>query len=134
MDGLSISWLAVIPGAVFGMALGALWYSPVLFAKPWMKAAGLTPEDVKPTPLPYAIAMTGWVIGAIVYSMIANALGITGVGGALLLSVLLWLGFSLPPYAMGVFYSNRGPMLLPIDSGYHLCGALGFGVAHALLG
>lgn len=36
-----INWLAVIAATLSMFALGALWYSPVLFVKPWAKAAGL---------------------------------------------------------------------------------------------
>lgn len=37
----AINWLAVIAATLSMFALGALWYSPVLFVKPWAKAAGL---------------------------------------------------------------------------------------------
>ncbi len=30
-----LNWLAVLVGAVIYFALGALWYSPMLFARPW---------------------------------------------------------------------------------------------------
>ena len=37
-----INWLAVTAAAVAMFALGALWYSPALFAKQWAKAAGVS--------------------------------------------------------------------------------------------
>jgi len=42
---MAINWLAVIASALSSFMLGGLWYS-ALFAKPWMKAAGLTQEQV----------------------------------------------------------------------------------------
>ena len=37
----AVNWLAVIVAAIAMFGLGAIWYSPVLFIKPWAKAAGL---------------------------------------------------------------------------------------------
>lgn len=32
-----LNWIAVLAAAIAAMALGFLWYSPVLFAKPWAR-------------------------------------------------------------------------------------------------
>ena len=42
----SVNILAFIIGGFFNMLLGALWYSNLLFAKSWMKEAGINREDV----------------------------------------------------------------------------------------
>ncbi len=47
MDFSTINWLAVIVAALSSFVIGALWYSPALFAKPWMRANGFTEEDLK---------------------------------------------------------------------------------------
>jgi len=39
----AINWLAVIAAAIAMFGLGAVWYSPLMFLKPWAKAAGVTP-------------------------------------------------------------------------------------------
>ena len=44
----AVNWLAVIVAAIASMAIGFLWYSPVLFAKTWMRLMGVkcdTPEE-----------------------------------------------------------------------------------------
>lgn len=41
-----VNWLAVIAAAIATFGLGGLWYSPAVFGHAWMKANGLTPEDV----------------------------------------------------------------------------------------
>ena len=38
----NINYIAVVVAIVINMALGAAWYSPLLFAKPWMAANDLT--------------------------------------------------------------------------------------------
>ena len=36
-----MNWLAIILAAVATMIVGALWYSPILFGKLWMKLSGM---------------------------------------------------------------------------------------------
>jgi len=41
-----VNWLAVIVSAIVMFGLGAVWYSPMLFARQWAKAAGVNMEAV----------------------------------------------------------------------------------------
>src|SRR5258708_19624332 len=41
----SLNWLAILVAAISTMVIGFLWYSPLLFAKPWMKEMGYDPSD-----------------------------------------------------------------------------------------
>jgi hypothetical protein len=43
----NLNWLAIIVAAVSAFALGSLWYSPLMFAKRWMKESGVTEESAK---------------------------------------------------------------------------------------
>ncbi|MCH7613214.1 MAG: DUF1761 domain-containing protein [Candidatus Marinimicrobia bacterium] len=43
----SISYIAVLVSAVIFFIIGGLWYSPVMFAKPWMNAIGFSDEQLK---------------------------------------------------------------------------------------
>lgn len=47
MENLYINHFAVIICAVANLALGALWYSPVMFYKGWLKETGLQEEVLK---------------------------------------------------------------------------------------
>src|SRR3989442_11133006 len=42
-----INHFAVVAAALATFAIGGLWYSPVLFHRAWMKASGLTEQDLK---------------------------------------------------------------------------------------
>ena len=37
MPSVDINWWAVLAAAVINMVIGAIWYSPSGFGKPWMK-------------------------------------------------------------------------------------------------
>lgn len=41
--------LVLAVAALIPLIVGSAWYSPLLFAKPWMAATGRTPEDAKNT-------------------------------------------------------------------------------------
>jgi len=43
----NLNWAAIAVAAVSAFALGGLWYSPLLFAKRWMKESGISKEDAE---------------------------------------------------------------------------------------
>lgn len=43
----NLNWLAIIVAAVSAFILGGLWYSPLMFAKRWMKETGISEESTK---------------------------------------------------------------------------------------
>ncbi len=47
MESISINHWAVLVAALSNLALGAIWYSPLLFYKAWMKENNFTDEDLK---------------------------------------------------------------------------------------
>lgn len=46
MENLYINHIAVAACAVLSLVVGGLWWSPLLFAKPWQAANGLTDEQL----------------------------------------------------------------------------------------
>ena len=40
-----LNWIAILVAAVSTMVVGFLWYSPLLFAKAWMREMGYDPND-----------------------------------------------------------------------------------------
>ena len=47
MDLQDINYWAVLVGILANMAIGALWYSPVMFATPWIKELGTNQEEIQ---------------------------------------------------------------------------------------
>lgn len=45
----NLNWLAIIVAAASAFLLGSVWYSPIMFAKRWMKETGITEESTKNT-------------------------------------------------------------------------------------
>jgi hypothetical protein len=44
---MEINYLAVLAAAVSTFVIGGLWYSPLLFQRSWMQAAGVSEGDLK---------------------------------------------------------------------------------------
>jgi len=44
---MTVNWLAVLCAALLTFLVGGLWYSPLLFARPWMQLNGLTEDGLK---------------------------------------------------------------------------------------
>jgi len=47
MNMSTLNWPAILVAALSTFLIGGLWYSPLLFAKSWMKENGFTEEDLK---------------------------------------------------------------------------------------
>ena len=71
-----LNWLAVVVSAVVYFALGALWYSNVLFGKGYRAALGVA-EDEQGSPLGSALAINFvmWLLSAIALALIVAAAG-----------------------------------------------------------
>ncbi|MEZ4999195.1 MAG: DUF1761 domain-containing protein [Bacteroidales bacterium] len=42
----NLNWLAILVASVSAFAIGSLWYSALMFQKPWMKANNFTDESI----------------------------------------------------------------------------------------
>jgi len=74
MDQLHINHWAVLVCAVANLALGALWYSPLLFYKGWMRANNFTENDLKKTSPAITYGLT-FIIALIISYNLAFFLG-----------------------------------------------------------
>lgn len=46
MDMNQVHWPAILAATLAAFVIGGLWYSPVLFGKPWMRANGFTEQEI----------------------------------------------------------------------------------------
>jgi hypothetical protein len=47
MDASKVNYLAALVAALSSFLIGGLWYSPILFAKAWMRETGLSDEQLR---------------------------------------------------------------------------------------
>ena len=118
-----VNVLAVLVAAVLTFGLGALWYSPRLFARQWMAAHGYSEADVTRMQAgmgrSYALAFACWLAMATMLALVAPHFG-EGVGATLHFGVLLWFGFSATVGLAANRFSDKPLGAWLIDAGYQL--------------
>jgi hypothetical protein len=106
-----VNWLAVIIAAVGSFIIGFLWFGPI-FGKKWMELMKFTPEHIeegkkKGMMMSMIVSLISSVVTAFVYFSLASALLLSGYGELLMLSVLFWIAFVLPPILNGSLWEGK---------------------------
>jgi hypothetical protein len=114
---LGVGW-AMLAAAVAGFGIGAAWYG--IFSEPWMKAAGRTREELKPSALIWLVAIAANLLIAFVLGNIMGSMGISGWSGGLITGFFMWLGFTIPVLVMNNGFAGRPVNLTVIDGGHAL--------------
>ncbi len=96
-----VNYWAVLVAAIASMVLGAVWYSPGVFGKIWMKGSGMTSQQLNKAKKKgmgklYFIAFLGSLLFAYILAHFVVFAGVVGVADALELAILTWIGFAVP--------------------------------------
>jgi len=127
MDDLHFNFAAIFVAALMSFAIGGLWYSPLLFARAWMKEAGLTEQQTKDAPMGRIFGLAAVASLVMAFNLAAfigpkASLGFGLFAGAA--AAIGWVAMSL-----GVIYlfEQRSLKLWLINSGYQV-------IAYTLMG
>ena len=127
-----INYWPVIVGALVYYAGGALWYSPVLFAKPWMAAVGLTDEKLEEAKKnawkSYLTALVSALLISFGMARLMGYLEVDSLMGGLQTGFWSWLVFVMTTSATNSSFAGRSLKLYLIDGFYHLYGFLVIGI------
>ena len=66
---MDINYLGVVLGGVAFWALGALWYSPLLFSKAWQAGAGMSDEEAQSGNMPLIFGMSAVIMMIMTYAV-----------------------------------------------------------------
>lgn len=118
-----INHWALLVSALFLWFLGALWYSPLLFAKPWIAIVGRR-EGEKPKGLATGMisSFIGDLILAFALAHIVFWSGATTIGWGAFVGFLCFLGFYLSPLYPQSIYEGRPFTYVAINGGYWFVG------------
>lgn len=131
MHHLHFNHWAVFVSAVFLWLLGAIWYSPLLFAKPWVEIVGRKMGE-RPKGVVHGMiaSFLGDLLLAFVLAHIIGWSGADTAGWGVFIGFLIWVGFVLAPLYPQRIYEGRPFKYFAINGGYWL---VGFAVVGALL-
>jgi hypothetical protein len=124
---------AILVSAIILWMLGAAWYSPALFAKPWMALIQAQPDGKKNGLITGMIAsFVGDLILAFVLAHVVMWSGASTAGWGAFVGTILWLGFVVAPGLPQGIYEGRPLKLFLINAGYWLVGLIGIGMLLAV--
>jgi len=105
-----VTYLPVIVAAVVVFVLGWLWYSPLLFYKPWMRLRGMDPvAAMAGATMPAGkllIELVRCLVLAYVIAHFVALLGGSSWMGAVHLGLFLWIGFPVILLTGSVIWEN----------------------------
>jgi hypothetical protein len=129
-----INWLAAIVAGAIYFGLGALWYSPLLFAKPFIKYRGMTSEEIQKSgkPTDYLMALISDLVTALGLAIFVKLANATTLVDGLVVGIVVALVFASTSSLKYTIFSGPHKGLWVIYSGYQLVGFASMGVILAL--
>lgn len=128
-----VNYRAVLVSAVILWILGALWYSPALFAKPWVAIVG---RKMGEKPKGVAWGMIASFIGDLFLAFVLAHVILWAHAGSVLdglhIGLLTWLGFVAAVLYPQSIYEGRPAKYFMITGGYWLIGFLAIGAVLAV--
>jgi len=116
-----VSYLPVLVAAVVVFVLGWLWYSPLLFYKPWMRLRGLDPvaamTGAKMPGGKLVVELARCIILAYVIARFVALLGIGSWLGAVHFGLMVWIGFPVIMLTGSVLWENTPWKVAAIHAG-----------------
>ena len=123
----NLNLLAVLVAAISTMVVGFVWYSPILFAKPWMREMGYDPNDKskvqemqKSAGPAYFGSFVASLVSAFVLALFLHQMRAQSFGLGLLVGSHVWLGFVATVQLTGVLFMKQSMKLFAINTGYQL--------------
>ncbi|CAN5762952.1 hypothetical protein BH11BAC4_BH11BAC4_24160 [soil metagenome] len=121
-----LNWIAILCGALGYFALGALWYSKILFAKKWIELTNVDASDPNATKgmgLLMFISLIWMFVTSLGIAVIRERVGdISGWMGGVKLGTLTGLCFGVASISISYLYEKRSSGLHWINGGYTLLG------------
>ena len=126
-----LNYLAVLVSGIVSFILGGLWYSPLLFARPWVALMGKTEEELKATasgPASYVVVFICGLLSAFALAVIIDRFQPVTVLTGVLVAVLCWAGFAGATSFGSALFSGQPRGLWLINSAYNLVAFIAAGV------
>jgi len=128
----AINLLVVFAATVASNLLGGIWYSPLVFGKPWAKANNIDLGGSYGDRNMVGIFISGFIMQLIAASMIAALLGTNSTGTeGIQLGTLMAVAFVFTAMGMTNLFERRPIHLIFINSAYHVAS---FGLMGLIIG
>jgi hypothetical protein len=134
MEFMGVNLLAMFLAALSTMVVGFIWYSPMLFARPWTIAMGYDPDDKAKMdemrkgagPL-YGIALVASLVSAFMLGKVILGITVDSALYGMKVGFGVWLGFVATVQLTDTLFGTRPFKLFLINTGYQLVCYLAMG-------
>lgn len=107
----------LIAAAIAGVAAGAIWYSPYLFGRAWMKSVGLTEQSARKRGM--ALPMISSIVAALLLAFVLQRAQVN-LQQMMTVVVLLWLVFCVALRLPHYLFEGRSLRSFFIYAGHDL--------------
>jgi hypothetical protein len=128
-----IPWIAILAATIASFFLGALWYSPVLFGRVWMRETGVDEEACRHGSN-FRVLGTTFVLTLISTSVLSFCLSPRpGVLYGAIAGLVIGIGWVATSIGTNFLFEGRSFKLFAITGGYHVVRFLVAGIILGLL-
>lgn len=119
----SLNWVSILGASIVYFILGALWYSPLMFANFWINLRGLNVDEMdSPNPIIFLYSFLLQTITVISLAIFLNALDIVSASEGAFIGLVVGLGFVFTTAGSTGIFTKLSMPLHFIDNGYHVVG------------
>lgn len=120
MDDLHFNFAAIFVAALMSFAIGGLWYSPLLFARAWMREAGLTEEQTRQAPMARVFGLSALAALVMAFNLAAFIGPKASLGFGLFAGAAAGIGWVAMSLGVIYLFEQRSLKLWLINSGYQV--------------
>jgi hypothetical protein len=125
-----LNYIGIIAATIVAFVIGGAWYSPILFARPWMRENGFTEDDHRGNLLRmFGGSAVMLLIAAYVLSLVIG--DDSSLLEGLRIGLAVGAAFVAASFAVTYLFEKKSPTLFVINAGYHV---VTFTVMGAIIG
>ncbi len=129
---VDINWVAVIVVGIIYFLIVFFWYYPQIFGNMWLKLVGKEGVEKSKIIKESIVMVLTSIITVLIIEVLLDLTGWNDVSSALLMSLLLWVGFVAMLAINQNIFNDRGVKLFFIEYGAYLVAFLVSGLILAL--
>lgn len=115
-----LNYPAILVAAVAYFIIGAIWYSPMMFAKKWQGYVNMPADAAKGMGATMVMSLIGMIVISFVMALFVTHVLPADIVRGIKIALVGGIGFMVMPMWINSLYAKKPFGLLVIDSLYHL--------------
>jgi len=117
-----MNYIAILVAGGDGFAIGALWFSPLLFGNIWMRLMKMDAKAPQPShmPLRYGLSLFSTLVMAAAIGELWLGVAPKSIGMSIMGALCIWLGFIVVTQSEAVIWGQKPIPLFLLEIGHHL--------------